>query len=922
MIAAVTMVQASDCPHAFTSLSTIKTIEDPNIFRLVLLNGPRDDKFADMLGKAIDGDVIQAERNLGVAGGRNRLINEAVARGAKFILSIDDDILVPTDFAQTLRNAYDIMQTNNHAPGLLTPATLDFHQIGEILFDADDLEKIANGHPVNVPATEILRQHLTDKTQLRTRDIYHMGIRDWRGAYLFTGSDQDCALRQIYGVRQSKYEGAMADWRYTKKGINAIQLGSQPLPIDTAPGGICFYSADLVAKIGLHDETYNPFGYEDADFALRARASGYNNFCIPRAIAVHDIAARLNQRPTSVLRSTQGKMAGSFARKHLSGKEAAAAFFAISSRVANNITLRAHTKREHNIEVVSFTRLSDFATYIGNAILYLLPGNKSTNESQGKELLDAFQSLIAAITPVNVQLSIERVGNSLTIRPKGSDTGTCIFANIDSPTAGQDCLSFAMENIAVEKNLLPEFFRHIANEQTLNFNCFGVFKTNGVNTYEIVRLEINVDNAFHGCAAGSFRRDRSTADCIEPLIAQSVNLNVIDNGALARVLLLLSKIENKSPAAFIDNLSKMNLPAPLTLFLTGATSSINIGISGELDGAPGPLKIKVDECSNLDAAQNYSVYQLASDFRTPSELPDNHDKPIGGGQLLETIKKITTIPRRLLAEDPSVAPYPEAYNPSTATKFVRKLRYVSAGRNIPLWKNEARLLSFKNKHVGARAFIIGNGPSLNKIDLGKLKNEITFGVNAIYLNQEKMGFLPTHHIVEDVYVAEDRASEINELSGPVQWFGNYLRYCLDSKPNVCWLNTACDYRNYPNFPYFSTNAARIIWVGGTVSYIAMQIAYYMGFKEVYLVGFDHSYSVPKDAAVDGRAILSNSDDPNHFHPDYFGKGYRWHDPRVDRMEQAYFRAREAYENAGRKIFNATAGGHLEVFDRVTFNNIV
>ena len=94
-----------------------------------------------------------------------------------------------------------------------------------------------------------------------------------------------------------------------------------------------------------------------------------------------------------------------------------------------------------------------------------------------------------------------------------------------------------------------------------------------------------------------------------------------------------------------------------------------------------------------------------------------------------------------------------------------------------------------------------------------------------------MGFLPTHHIVEDVFVAEDRADEINSLTGPTKWFGNYLRYCLNERSDVCWMNVACDYREYPDFPHFSQNAARLVWVGGTVSYIAMQLAYFYGFRE-------------------------------------------------------------------------------------------
>ena len=252
---------------------------------------------------------------------------------------------------------------------------------------------------------------------------------------------------------------------------------------------------------------------------------------------------------------------------------------------------------------------------------------------------------------------------------------------------------------------------------------------------------------------------------------------------------------------------------------------------------------------------------------------------------------------------------------------LRTARYRVLGLGLPPTANERRIASFRNRYLGRRAFIIGNGPSLNQLDLSLLKEEITFGVNSFYLNRDKMGFLPTHYIVEDTLVAEDRAAEINRLAGTNKWFGNYLRYCLEDGPDVIWLNVRFRYDPYDGFPHFSRNAGRMLWVGGTVSYLCMQLAYYMGVSETYLIGFDHSYVIPADAKVSGNSITSQSDDPNHFHPDYFGKGYRWHDPRVERMEVSYRRARAEFERAGRKIFNATAGGKLEVFPRVMYSSL-
>jgi hypothetical protein len=249
-------------------------------------------------------------------------------------------------------------------------------------------------------------------------------------------------------------------------------------------------------------------------------------------------------------------------------------------------------------------------------------------------------------------------------------------------------------------------------------------------------------------------------------------------------------------------------------------------------------------------------------------------------------------------------------------------RYRTAAHDVYLTKNERRLASFRNAHLGERCFILGNGPSLNRCDLSKLAGEATFGVNSIFLKTAETGFCPTYYVVEDILVAEDRAKQIAAYRGPrAKFFGNYLRRFLSDGPEVCWTNVRVDYRNYENFPHFSEDAVRQIWVGGTVSYVCLQLAFLMGFREVYLIGFDHDYVVPADAKLDGNRIETTSIDPNHIHPDYFGKGLRWHQPRVDRMEIAYVRAKEHFERAGRRVFNATVGGKLEVFDRVHFDSL-
>ena len=254
---------------------------------------------------------------------------------------------------------------------------------------------------------------------------------------------------------------------------------------------------------------------------------------------------------------------------------------------------------------------------------------------------------------------------------------------------------------------------------------------------------------------------------------------------------------------------------------------------------------------------------------------------------------------------------------SLPTKFGLNLMY----KYGVIRRNEIdKIKKWKNAYRGRRCFIIGNGPSLNLVDLSYLKNELTFGVNAIYLKTFEYDFVPTFHVVEDYLVAADRVEEIRSLAGTTKFVGNHLNDIFFDN-TFTKLNTSFNYGEYSGFPDFSKNAARKVFVGGTVTYICMQLAFYMGFSEVFIIGFDHSYKVPDDHQVSGTVIKSVGGDPNHFNDSYFGYGKRWHLPMVERMEVAYEKANKVFQSDGRVIKNATVGGNLEVFDRVEYSSL-
>lgn len=236
-----------------------------------------------------------------------------------------------------------------------------------------------------------------------------------------------------------------------------------------------------------------------------------------------------------------------------------------------------------------------------------------------------------------------------------------------------------------------------------------------------------------------------------------------------------------------------------------------------------------------------------------------------------------------------------------------------------------KMAALKDIHKGERCFIVGNGPSLNKNDLSLLRDEYSFGVNGIFYKTRDTGFSPTYYIVEDSHVVRDNLEEIKKFEARHKFFPSIYRNLLPETENTSFfmMNRGFYEKTGPNFrvPRFSTDITDKIYCGQSVTYINLQLAYYMGFTEVYLIGVDFSYTIPKSAVVDGLNITSTDDDPNHFHPDYFGKGKKWHDPQLDQVKKNYEFADMVYKWDGRKVYNATIGGELEVFERADYNSL-
>lgn len=218
-----------------------------------------------------------------------------------------------------------------------------------------------------------------------------------------------------------------------------------------------------------------------------------------------------------------------------------------------------------------------------------------------------------------------------------------------------------------------------------------------------------------------------------------------------------------------------------------------------------------------------------------------------------------------------------------------------------------RIAAMKGKHEGERCFIIGNGPSIKSTDLSLLKDEVTFGLNRIYLLFDQMGFATTYFVAVNNLVIEQSAQDIISLPCPkfISW---HARDLIGFTADMMFLHSR-------GGPAFYTDITKGIWEGATVTYVAMQIAHYLGFQKVILIGVDHSF------ATQGKphtTVVSQGDDPDHFDSQYFGKGFRWQLPDLETSELAYRIAKYQFECSNREIVDATVDGKLQVFRKTDY----
>lgn len=212
-------------------------------------------------------------------------------------------------------------------------------------------------------------------------------------------------------------------------------------------------------------------------------------------------------------------------------------------------------------------------------------------------------------------------------------------------------------------------------------------------------------------------------------------------------------------------------------------------------------------------------------------------------------------------------------------------------------KNYSNLDSFKLPGVNDsiregedEIYLIGNGPSLKYVDMSLLKDKHTISFNRAYISYEEWGFYPTYYMILDPSLIHSIKDDLNDLIKNNEDIKKFFIYSINNRvrKNMPVLDTEKDIiKNDKVFMFKTTENIKTfhyrsgISYYGTVGLCSLQFLHMMGYKKVYLLGSDLNYEMDiPGTTIHRRGYLESSEDsdPNHYRPDYFGKGMKYGKP--------------------------------------------
>lgn|GEM_PF-6294442 len=248
----------------------------------------------------------------------------------------------------------------------------------------------------------------------------------------------------------------------------------------------------------------------------------------------------------------------------------------------------------------------------------------------------------------------------------------------------------------------------------------------------------------------------------------------------------------------------------------------------------------------------------------------------------------------------------------------------SPDTDIRLFKDQSDI---KHKHIGERVFILGAGSSIKRQDLKQLEGEHVISVSNTFVHPDYVLFRPKYHVLPPIinshghlYPEENWIPWLYQMAEKT--FEAEMFCHIGDKPyfesNKIFQNRVVHWNEYVKWdeqPITELDLARVpsIW---SVSEYAITVALYLGYDEIYLIGFDHDW-------FNGTLVYFYDEKKEHImQPDSSRLSFA--DAEFQMRRHAYIFKKYKFLYALEKnIFNANADPehYMDVFPKVDYDSL-
>ncbi len=276
-----------------STLNTVETLLETvenDVIISVLLNGGKNPRLKQLLSSVDCINYYECEDNLGVAGGRNFLLNTDECKSSDIVMILDNDVVPPQDYIKSLAT-FLVKQKD---AGVVGAAAADVSYFPYELIKYYGERGRFKNRIFKLKNSYIKLNVMKD---LREERLFHIGVHPnyyfayfsiWPRIYLILST-----VFILFRIRMAAFSPVL---RANRRYLEFIKNGTDKYSVSNVAGCSQAFRRRLVDEIGYLDEVFNPYGYEDVDFCIRSIKAGYKNYIDTNTWLYHGTDARHGER--------------------------------------------------------------------------------------------------------------------------------------------------------------------------------------------------------------------------------------------------------------------------------------------------------------------------------------------------------------------------------------------------------------------------------------------------------------------------------------------------------------------------------------------------------------------------------------------------------------------------------------------------